>query len=405
MKEGLDRHQVRLDNINLLISYGLFKDGNLNKVTFFFLSAKTQLASFSITNFSLILGSCKLYYFQRLGHYSDHEPSLKMILFASFPMMFLVFGILLSLVLISTYYQLWVLAVIFFSSFVHCICLKAVYRKKSASENIIKKLYNNKKEYGSNETSNIFWMSVLTSWVAPCTVWTNNFAIKTRFLFFSSLITIAVNLLSILVVYILVITVGLMDNVNPPITHCYQTIDIFNSTNYQFTFQVNDPTPRLFICEHDCMPVINKCSGNGGLLENYDFLFCIFVIVLLLLSLGASVCLQFLASNFQMHKLQMQRLTYLCPKIFYNFLFDFVNNHEQLEQEKQEKLLNLIKETVKKHPQLEESIQKVLLLISRKTEMSEELEKLLTGVQMVKPRLTRIIRNWSKNCLGLPKSD
>ncbi len=245
-----------------------------------------------------MLGSCKLFYFQRLGQYSDHDPSLTKTLIAA-PLNFLLLaGILYSLILISSYYHLCVLLVIGFSSVVHYFCLSAVYREKNQLTKIIDKLYDGKNEIGTKETNNIFWMSVFTSWVAPCTVWANNKDIKTRFLLSSSAITIVVNMLSIAVVYIRVSTIGLMDNVSPPVSHCYPTKDIFNASNYLFYEGYNSSHKLLNICGHgECLPMIQICSESQSLFENADFLCSLMGIMLLLISLFASAWLQGLESN------------------------------------------------------------------------------------------------------------
>jgi hypothetical protein len=214
------------------------------------------------------------------------------------PIIFLVSGNLYSLILISSYYQLFVLLVIGLSSFVHYICLRAVYRKKTDFDEIIEKLYKQNKNFGTKETNNIFWMSVFISWVAPCTVWANNKSIRTRFLLLSSCITIAVNMLSIIFVYICVNKVGLLDNVNPPITHFYNDTALFNATNYLF-YECSNSSHKLFCFSgsEKCLPTIRICLGHEGLLENLDFQCCILGILLLCFSLVASACLQVLGNN------------------------------------------------------------------------------------------------------------
>ncbi len=238
------------------------------------------------------MASCKLYFSQRLGLFSDHEPSLEKFLVTALPIVFLLSGNLYSLILISSYYQPLVFLVIGVSSFVHCFCLSAVYREKAQLEKL--HLLN---EFEMDKTNYIFWMSVFTSWVSPCTVWANNKSIKKYFLLSSSAITIAVNMLSITAVYILVSTVGLMDNVNPPISHCFNYTAIFNATNYRFYDSYNSSHQILNICgSDDCLPTIRMCPENQSILENYDFWCFIVGIILLCISIGASVCLQILAS-------------------------------------------------------------------------------------------------------------
>jgi ankyrin repeat protein len=223
------------------------------------------------------------------------------------PIIFLLSGNLYSLILISSYYQLFVLLVIGLSSFVHYICLKAVYRKKTNLDEIIEKLYKKNKNFGTKETNNIFWMSVFTSWVAPCTVWANNKSIKTRFLLLSSFITIAVNMLSIIFVYIRVNKVGLMDSVNPPITHSYNDTALFNTTNY-LLYECFNSSHKLFCFSgsEKCLPKIRICLRNEGLLENVDFQCCMLGILFLCFSLVASGCLQDLGNNDRLHSIGCQ---------------------------------------------------------------------------------------------------
>ena len=245
-----------------------------------------------------MLGSCKLFYFQRLGEYSDHDPSLTKTLIAA-PLNFLLLaGILYSLILISSYYHLFVLLVIGFSSAVHYFCLNAAYRRKAELVEIIEKLYKNNKEFGTKETNHLFWMSVFTSWVAPCTVWANNKNIKKYFLLSSSAITIAVNMMSIIVAFILVRTVGLIDNVNPPISHCYNDTAIYNESSYH-VYDSSNSSDKLFnICgSDDCLPTIRMCPKNESLIENYEFWCFIVGIILLFISAGASLCLQILGNS------------------------------------------------------------------------------------------------------------
>ena len=275
---------------------------HLNKIIvpdgILFISDVSQVVSLPISFLSLMLGSCKLFYFQRLGQHSDHDPSLTKTLKVA-PLNFLLLaGILYSLILISSYYHLCVLLVIGFSSVVHYFCLSAVYRKEDQSKNIITVLYKNNKEFGTKETNNIFWMSVFSSWVAPCTLWANNKNIKNYFLLASSLITIVVNLLSIAVVYTLVSTVGLINNVNPPISHCYHRMDIFNVTKYRFDGGYNTSHVLLNICgSDDCLPTIRMCPENESLLESYEFWCFITGIILMFISAGASLCLQILVNS------------------------------------------------------------------------------------------------------------
>ena len=266
----------------------------------FVFSEPIQLVSIPISFISLVWASFKLYYFQRLGPYSDQ--SIENFFVTALPIIFLLSGNMYSLILISSYYQLWVLLVIGLSFVVQCIVLKATYLKKPDMVLIIKQLYNGNKESGTKETNHIFWMSVFTSWVAPCTVWANNKNIKTRFLLSSSAITIITNLLAISVVFICVNTVGLMDNVNPPISHCYNDNASFSETNYHFYDSSNSSHQIFTVCGSDetCLPTIRICSENESFFENSNFLCYLTGVLLLFFSGLASACLHVLGSNDKM---------------------------------------------------------------------------------------------------------
>jgi ankyrin repeat protein len=264
----------------------------------FVFSEPIQLVSIPISFISLGWASFKLYYFQRLGPYSDHDPSIKLFLVTTLPIIFLLSGNLYSLILISSYYQLWVVLVIGLSSSVHYIWLNAIYQKKTELDEIILMLYQKNKEFGTKETNHLFWMSVFTSWVAPCTVWANNKNIKKYFLLSSSAITIVVNLLSIAVVYTLVRTAGLIDNVNPPISHCHNDTAIYNESSYH-VYDSSNSSDKLFnICgSDDCLPTIRMCPENESFFESLEFVCFMTGILLLFISAGASVCLQILGSS------------------------------------------------------------------------------------------------------------
>jgi hypothetical protein len=170
------------------------------------------------------------------------------------------------------------------SSLVQYICLCLVYLKKTESENLIEKLYNCQLEYGTKAIRYLpairylFYLEFLY-WVSPCTVWASNFAINT------------------------VGTVGLMNNVNPPITHCYNDTILFNATNYQFYNCSNSSHQLLNICRSGhCLPTICICYENESLFGNLDFLCFMIGVLLLFISLVAAACLQCLGSYYQMYR-------------------------------------------------------------------------------------------------------
>jgi ankyrin repeat protein len=256
-------------------------------------------------------------------------------------------GFLYSLILITSYFQLYVLVVIGASALLNYIILKAIYFDKKETETIIKTLYHSEKEYGTKELNKVFWMTVYTAWVSPCTVWANNFALKTKFLFVSSSVTIAVNFLSITLLYIFVHFNGLIDEVNPPFSHCFINTEFFNSSNYQFHFSENLSVITLNICEQndECFPTIRICSDNENPTDYLDLVCFKIGYSLFILSFCSSICLQILGSYNVMNK-------YCgfvsCPEMFYNFFKEIAENYRNLNVEKQKEFFNFVKASIEK---------------------------------------------------------
>ncbi len=270
-----------------------------------------------------------------------------MMLISSILNIFFLPGFLYSLILIASYYQLYVLVVIGVSALLNYIILKAIYFNKKESETIIKEIYRCEKEYGTKEMNNVFWMTVYTGWVSPCTVWCNNFAVKTKFLLVSSSITTAVYVLSITALYFHVSSVGLIDEVNPPVSHCFNNTKFFNSSNYQFHFGEHLSFGTLNICQQsdECFPKIRICSDNENPTDYLDLVCFKIGYSLLSLSFCSSICLQILGSYSVMNK-------YFgfvsCPKMFYNFFKEIAQNYGNLDLKKQKELFDIVQASIKK---------------------------------------------------------
>jgi hypothetical protein len=95
--------------------------------------------------------------------------------------------------------------------------------------------------------------------------------------------------MSIAVVFTLVSTVGLIDNVNPPITHCYKPRDIFNESIYHVYDGSNSSFQLFNICgSDDCLPTIRMCPENESFFESLEVVCFMTGILLLFISAGAS---------------------------------------------------------------------------------------------------------------------
>jgi ankyrin repeat protein len=267
-----------------------------------FISATSQLVSIPISIFSLTLASCKLFYSQRLGSLSEPDPSFKMIVIISPLIIIQLAGILFSYIAISAIYKFDIAAVVIaITIMAHCICLSIIYLKKTDTDNI-KCMYNNKdEEYVTKEINSLFWMSIFTAWVSPCSVWVNNLATKSRFLLFSSAITILIKLASIYILFLRPIHLG-------------------------------NTKPKDRISDETRFIIIICCA-------------------LPLLSLITSFFLQFSGNYFTLYKITHACFNFSCPKIFSNCLNDILNSYNKLEGYKQGKFLNWIKNAVMKNPE------------------------------------------------------
>ena len=99
-------------------------------------------------------------------------------------------------------------------------------------ERVIVKIYNNLRELAIREAQQVFWTSVLTSWITPCTVWTNNKQIYSNFLVNSAFFTSTINVFGIIIVYSVTLSIGPIYQINPPILHCFNQEEL-NSTKLE----------------------------------------------------------------------------------------------------------------------------------------------------------------------------
>jgi hypothetical protein len=135
-----------------------------------FFSAESQLWSVPFSFLSLALASNKLFFSQRLGIYSDDDPSFQMSLIVTPFNVCILIGTLYSLVIIATYAHGYVVVLIGTIVLLNLIILKCTYLRKTHKKEIIDIFYNQQKEFGTKETHALFLYALLTSWVSPCTV-------------------------------------------------------------------------------------------------------------------------------------------------------------------------------------------------------------------------------------------
>jgi ankyrin repeat protein len=319
---------------------------------FFLFSAESQLWSFPFSFLSLVFASSKLFFSQRLGIYSDEDPSLKMSLIVAPFNICILMGTLYSLVMMATYAQGYVVVLIGTIVLLNLIILKYTYLRKTHMDKIINNFYNKQKEFGTKEIHTMFLNALVTSWVSPCTVWTSNFLYNSKFLIVSSSITLSVHTINLINLYLIADSDIIKQIENPPILHCFNSHK--NTSNISYNYYNSGAKNIINICKNndDCLPVIRICSENE--MPNTLMYTKIIPIGILLLftSFSASICLQALSNCTKLFS--FSRLICLaCSKTFYWFVLDFVFS---LDQNLKKQLLNELEKGVTRKILSQESL-------------------------------------------------
>ncbi len=258
-------------------------------------------------------------------------------------------GTLYSLVLMATYAQGYVFVLISTIVLLHLTILKHTYLRKEQRTQIIENFYNHQKETGTIGINAIFLNALFTSWVSPCTVWTNNFLYKSKFLIVSTLVTLSVNLLNLISLY-LISDSDMLNNIeNPPILHCFHSYK--NAKNISYNYYYSNVSKRMInICKtnDNCLPEIRICSEYE--MPNTLMYTCIIPIGILLfcISFSASLCLQILSNYTKMYAL-FKTICLACPKVFYWLVIDFVFNYNALGENLRNQVLNKLETEVTKN--------------------------------------------------------
>ena len=205
-----------------------------------FLSASAQLWSIPISLISLTLSSAKLFYSQRLGRYADVDPPMKN-LACIFPLILIQnIGFLIIWIVISAYLQGYAVLCVLFVMVVVCMALKLtnLYSEIETVDAVLDGIPTGKR---SKETRKVFAIAILTSWVAPCSVMTNNKLNKqaerrfkpeskkclklapSRFLCITSISSIIGMLICLLVTCTVISLCNILAiDKNPPVIHCFK---------------------------------------------------------------------------------------------------------------------------------------------------------------------------------------
>ena len=187
--------------------------------------------SIIVSLLSLVLSSVKLFYSQRLGIFLDVDPSPKMLIYVALPIFMQLLFPLFSLILMASYFKEYVIVCIAIIMLTNLVVLKSKCLNKKLYCDIWK-LYSTVDENmkkGKKETDEIFNTAILTSWISPCTVWSNNTKFKSYFLIANSLTTLLGHAVGIASVFLMthfeILSMDLSKLENLPITHCFRNFE------------------------------------------------------------------------------------------------------------------------------------------------------------------------------------
>jgi ankyrin repeat protein len=244
------------------------------------------------------MASTKLFYSQRLGEFSDEDPSATMIWILAPINILLLLGPAFSVVLFATYFEGFFLLSIGVMVLMMFFFFKVFYYTKEHIKDIIKHYYSERKETGTRDSELLFFTAALTSWISPCTVWKNNKKWRSKFILKSSLFCHILHLINLLSIYLLVDHGYFYPPDHTPITHCINETNQANFSNFRYTNSYENST--LFeICQSEdtCLPGVRICSETENPQDFLNHYLLPTGIALLILSFFASAILQFFGNN------------------------------------------------------------------------------------------------------------
>ncbi len=252
------------------------------------------------------------------------------------------------------------------------------YFQKNKREKLRRDFYPKDQQHGKKESGFVFFTAVLTSWISPCSIWTNNFCQKARFLLISSSTCIIVYFLHI-------ITIGLFENLgfffpteNPPITRCFKDVDKFNSSKYRIFWTENQTILDIFeICNNntECQPAIRICSENEYPSDELCKVLIPIGLALLSLSFFASLVLEHLGNHYSFVKFLI-RIGAIGTINFANAFNELRKSKQLLDENLKKELYKLMKNAVG-HSNMEHDAVLQIFGILIKADLTEEDKKLL----------------------------
>jgi hypothetical protein len=87
-----------------------------------------------------------------------------------------------------------------------------------------------------SDSTKIFLVAIITSWVSTTTVWTNNFLKRSNFLLVSGMASSLAHMVCIVAIYCVIIYGQPLTFENAPISHCFKRQVSISSTFYKQLF-------------------------------------------------------------------------------------------------------------------------------------------------------------------------
>ncbi len=149
------------------------------------------------------ISSFKLFYSQRLGRFSDYDPTPTLIVLLLIQL--LIIGPLSSTIMMAYFSQYFPVLFIMLTMVVN-LAVTFIFRRKAIRDLCYergKPLFTVQRRMMALKNINAkFIKSIFTSWIAPCTVWQNNFEVRSNFLIVSSLASTLCHIMGLMVSFL-----------------------------------------------------------------------------------------------------------------------------------------------------------------------------------------------------------
>ena len=157
---------------------------------------------------------------------------------------FLIASSLFSYIILSIYFQQYVVVAIISITALQFVILKLLFFGKSSQQYIVEFFYDNQKEFGARESRFIFFIAILTAWVSPSTVWISG----SSFLLVSNIVNAVLQGLAIIGIILLSrFTSIFLNSHSTNILHCFKDVAEFSEQKYRHLSDINMEIIRLIL--------------------------------------------------------------------------------------------------------------------------------------------------------------